>query len=185
MKKLIVLIAVAGLATAAAACGGGTSSSDKTATAGAGSKPTSAATAKPAATAAATKAAPTAAATKAGESPTESTEGTASAGTPSKAQLAKDVTDLKGIMQAVIAKAQAGDVQGTRDTEGTMDTAMEEVVKATRAVDPALADSLEKLELDIEAQADADNTDLTIIAKDAQAVPAILDQIVTKLQLSQ
>jgi hypothetical protein len=61
---------------------------------------------------------------------------------------------------------------------------MEAVVKATRAVDPALADSLEKLELDIEAQADASTTDLAVIIKDAQAVPAVLDQVVTTLKLT-
>jgi len=103
--------------------------------------------------------------------------------TPTKAELANYVTQLKGIMQQIIAKAQAGDVQGTRDTEATMDTAMEATVKATRAVDAALGDSLEKLELDIEAQADATNTDLSVIIKDAQAVLPILDQVVTALKL--
>ena len=87
-------------------------------------------------------------------------------------------------MGQVIAKAQSGDVQGTRDTEGTMDTAMEATVKATRAVDPALADKLENLELDIEHQADANTTDLTVIAKDAQDVLPVLDQVVTTLKLS-
>ena len=65
-----------------------------------------------------------------------------------------------------------------------MDDPMEAVVKATRAVDPALADELEKLELDIEDQADASTTDLSVIIKDAQAVPAVLDKIVTKLKLT-
>lgn len=175
MKKAILLSTVSALAAIAMACGGGTSSADKTSTAAAG--------AKPAATAAATKAAaPTVAATKAAAT-TPAASGTSEAA-PTTAELSADVKELKQIMLAIIAKAQAGDVQGTRDTEGTMDTAMEAVVKATRAVDPALADSLEKLELDIEGQADATNTDLSVIIKDAQAVPAILDQIVTKLKLT-
>jgi hypothetical protein len=103
---------------------------------------------------------------------------------PTKAELAADVKSLKTIMTAIIAKAQAGDVEGTRDTEGTMDTAMEAVVTATRAVDPALATTLENLELDIEKQADASNTDLAVIIKDAQAVPAVLDKVVTALKLT-
>ncbi len=183
MKKVVLLTTVAALAAIAMACGGGTSSADKTSTAAAG--------AKPAATSAATKAAaPTVAATKAAESPTEKVEATAPAAsgtsesTPTTAELSADVKQLKQIMTAVIAKAQAGDVQGTRDTEGTMDDPMEAVVKATRAVDPALADELEKLELDIEAQADASTTDLSVIIKDAQAVPAVLDKIVTALKLT-
>lgn len=176
MKKVVVLSTVAALAAIAIACGGGTSSADKTSTAAAG--------AKPAATAAATKAAvPTVAATKAAAT-APAASGTSEA-TPTSAELSAYVKQLKQIMQAIIAKAQAGDVQGTRDTEATMDTAMEATVKATRAVDAALADSLEKLELDIEAQADATNTDLSVIIKDAQAVPAILDQVVTALKLSQ
>ena len=180
MKKVVLLTTVAALAAIAMACGGGTSSADKTSTAAAG--------AKPAVTSAATKAAaPTVAATKAAESPTEKVEATpagTSAAAPTTAELSKDVKDLRAIMLAVIAKAQAGDVQGTRDTEGTMDVPMEAVVKATRAVDPALADELEKLELDIEDQADASTTDLAVIIKDAQAVPAVLDKIVTKLKLT-
>lgn len=174
MKKVILLSTVAALAAIAMACGGGTSSADKTSTAAAG--------AKPAATAAATKAAaPTVAATKAAA--TAPASGTSEA-PPTTAELSADVKQVKQIMLAVIAKAQAGDVQGTRDTEATMDDAMEAVVKATRAVDPALADSLESLELDIEAQADASTTDLSVIIKDAQAVPAILDQVVTTLKLT-
>ena len=169
MKKLIVLGTAAALAAIVMACGGGTSSADKTSTAAAGADP-----------------AATSAATKAAESPTEKAEATApaSAGAPTTAELSADIKELKQIMQAIIAKAQAGDVQGTRDTEGTMDDPMEAVVKATRAVDPALADELEKLELDIEDQADASTTDLSVIIKDAQAVPAVLDKIVTKLKLT-
>jgi hypothetical protein len=178
MKKVVLLSTVATLAAIAMACGGGTSSADKTSTAAAG--------AKPAATAAATKAAPTTAATAAATkaaTPAATTAATAGPA-PTKAELTADIASLKTIMLAIIAKAQAGDVQGTRDTEATMDTAMEAVVKATRAVDPALADSLEKLELDIEAQADASTTDLAVIIKDAQAVPAVLDQVVTTLKLT-
>ncbi len=103
---------------------------------------------------------------------------------PTTAELSADVKQLKTIMGQIVAKAQSGDVQATRDTEGTMDIPMEAVVKATRAVDPTLADELEKLELDIEAQADASTTDLSVIIKDAQAVPAVLDKIVTKLKLT-
>jgi len=180
-KHLMIGSVIVGLAMVAAACGGGTSSADKTSTAAAG--------AKPAATTAATKAAaPTVAATKASTAAVETTAEPSEAATagaaPTKAELSTDIKDLKAIMAAVIAKAQAGDVQGTRDTEGTMDTQMEAVVKATRAVDPTLADSLEKLELDIEAQADASTTDLSVIIKDAQAVPAVLDQIATALKLT-
>ncbi len=175
MKKVVVLSTVAALAAIAMACGGGTSSADKTSTAAAG--------VKPAATSAATKAAaPTVAPTTAAAT-IPAASGT-SESTPTTAELSADVKQLKTIMGQIIAKAQSGDVQGTRDTEATMDTAMEATVKATRAVDPALADSLEKLELDIEAQADASNTDLTVIIKDAQAVLPILDQVVTTLKLT-
>ncbi len=163
MKKLIVLGTAGAIAAIVVACGG-SSSSNKT--------PTSAAGAKPAATVAATKAAATPAASGTSES------------TPTTAELSGYITQLKAIMNQVIAKAQSGDVQGTRDTEATMDTAMEATVKATRAVDPALADKLEKLELDIEHQADASTTDLTVIAKDAQAVLPTLDQVATALKLT-
>jgi hypothetical protein len=190
MKKLFIIGIGLSLAVGAAACGGGTSSADKTSTAGAGGAKTPAAAATKAATAAATtapatKAAATTAATKAAEAPTESTEVTPAAGpAPTKAELTADIASLKTIMTATIAKAQAGDVQGTRDTEGTMDKQMEAVVTATRAVDPQLATTLENLELDIEKQADASNTDLAVIIKDAQAVPAVLDQVATALKLT-
>jgi hypothetical protein len=180
VKKVVLLSVVAALATIAVACGG-TSSADKTSTA--------AASAKPATTATATRAAvPTVAATKAAVPTVAVTASPAASGTseatPTTAELSADVRQLKQVMQAVIAKAQAGDVQGTRDTEATMDTAMEATVKATRAVDPKLADSLEQLELDIEHQADASTTDLSVIIKDAQAVLPLLDQIVTTLKLT-
>lgn len=184
MKKLSILGIAAGLTVLAAACGG--SSGTKTATPAPKATTAAATTApatKAAATTAATKAAATTVATKAAESPTESTEATAGAA-PTKAELTADIASLKQIMSSVVAKANSGDVQGTRDTEGTMDVPMEAVVKAVRAVDPALADSIEKLELDIEAQADASTTDLAVIAKDAGAIPALLDQAATKLKLT-
>jgi hypothetical protein len=183
-KKLSVIATAIALSALAVACGGGTSSSDKTATASAGKPAATSAATKAVATTAATKAVATTAATKAAEVPTESAEKTAGTGaTPTTAELKADVASLKTIMQQIITKAQSGDVQGTRDTEATMDKAMEAVVAATRAVDPTLATSLENLELDIEKQADASNTDLSVIIKDAQAVPAILDQVVTALKL--
>jgi hypothetical protein len=88
-------------------------------------------------------------------------------------------------MQQIIAKAQAGDVQGTKDTEGTMDDPIEAIVKATKAVDPALADSIEQHELNIEEQADSAAPDLKVIASEAQAVLPLLDQVATKLKLGQ
>jgi hypothetical protein len=100
------------------------------------------------------------------------------------AALAKDVTTLRGIMQQVIAKAQAGDVQGTRDTEGTMDDSIEAIVKATKTVDATLADQIETRELDIEHQADASTTDVNVIAKDAQEILPLLDKVVTTMKLS-
>ncbi len=194
MKRLFIIGIGLSLAIGAAACGGGTSSADKTSTAGAGGAKTpaagatKAATAPAATTAPATKAAATTVATKAAEATAESTE--ASGAAPTAAELKADIASLKTIMAAVIAKAQAGDVQGTRDTEGTMDTAMEAIVKAVRAVNPALADQIEQQELDIEHQADADTTDLAVIIKDAQALlgtsaaPGLLDQAATALKVS-
>jgi len=163
-KHLLIGSVVAGLAVAAAACGGGTSSSDKTATAAA-SKPTAAAAAtKPAAVA-------TTASTAAAEKTVEPKE------------LANDVTLLKGILANVVTKAKAGDVQGTKDTEATMDDSMEATIKATRLVDPALADALEQDELAIEKEADATTTDLTVIAAKATDALAQIDKIVVALKL--
>jgi hypothetical protein len=102
----------------------------------------------------------------------------------SKAELASDLETIKAVMQEIIAKAQAGDVQGTRDAEGKGDDAIEALIKALRPVDPSLADSIEKLELDYEAQADSDNTDLAVMVRDAQSVLALLDQAASKLQLT-
>ena len=108
------------------------------------------------------------------------TEGT----TASSADLATDLATLKSVMQDTKAKADAGDVQGTRDAEGKGDDAIEAIIKAVRAVDPALADKIEALELDYEGQADSDNPDLTVISSDAQKVLDLLDQVATTLNIS-
>ena len=102
----------------------------------------------------------------------------------SKAELANDLTTIKAVMQETIAKAQAGDVQGTRDAEGKGDQAIEAIIKALRPVDASLADSIEKLELDYEEQADSNNPDLAVIAKDAQDVLPLLDQAASKLGIT-
>jgi len=99
------------------------------------------------------------------------------------AQLATYLTTIKTVMQDTIAKAQAGDVQGTRDAEGKGDDAVEAIIKAVRLVDPSLADTIENLELDYEGQADSDNPDLAVIAKDAQDVLSLLDQAAAKLSI--
>jgi hypothetical protein len=110
---------------------------------------------------------------------------TSPAGTSvSKAELANDLTTIKAVMQETIAKAQAGDVQGTRDAEGKGDEAIEAIIKAVRPVDAALADSIERLELDYEEQADSSNPDLAVIAKDAQDVLPLLDQAASKLGIT-
>jgi len=158
VKKIIIPSVIVSVALLAAACGGGSSS--KTAT------PAPKATA-PAATA--TKAA--AATTVAGPS-------------PETAELANEVATLKTIMNAVIAKANAGDLQGTKDTEATMDTSMEAIIKAVRPVDAALADSIEQRELAIEKEADAATTDLKVIATKAGEILPLLDEVVTKLKLT-
>ena len=154
MKKLLVLSASAALAAMVVACGGGGGAKNN-------APPSNPTTAPQAASADATP--------------------TAEPATP--AELATDVTTLKGIMQQVIAKAQAGDVQGTRDTEGTMDDAIEAIVRATKTVDANLADQIETRELDIEHQADASTTDVNVIAKDAQEILPLLDQVVATLKL--
>ncbi|MBI5284533.1 MAG: hypothetical protein HY874_05505, partial [Chloroflexi bacterium] len=58
------------------------------------------------------------------------------------------------------------------------------IIKALKAVDPALADSIEERELAIEHEADASTTDLAVIAKAAGEIPALLDQAATKLKLA-
>ncbi|MBI5285049.1 MAG: hypothetical protein HY874_08160, partial [Chloroflexi bacterium] len=159
MKQVWIAGIAAAMAAFAVACGGG--SSDKTATPA--PKATTAA-----ATVAATKPAAT---TAAAESPAEA------------AELAKDIETVKEVMADVIAKAKAGDVQGTKDAEGAMDDPLEAIIKALKAVDPALADSIEERELAIEHEADASTTDLAVIAKAAGEIPALLDQAATKLKL--
>ena len=110
---------------------------------------------------------------------------TSPAGTSvSKAELANDLKTIKAVMQETIAKAQAGDVEGTRDAEGKGDEAIEAIIKAVRPLDASLADSIEKLELDYEAQADSNNPDLAVIAKDAQDVLPLLDQAASKLGIT-
>ncbi|HEU4760276.1 MAG TPA: hypothetical protein VFT91_09890 [Dehalococcoidia bacterium] len=107
---------------------------------------------------------------------------TAAAETPvSKAELTDDLAKIRSVLQQTIAKAQAGDVQGTRDAEGQGDDAIEAIIKAVRVVDPTLADQIEALELDYEHQADSDNPDLAVIAKDAQDVLLLLNQAAVKL----
>ncbi len=167
MKKLVLPAAIlAALATLAVACGGGSSNSSATAT------KAPAATASKASAATPTKA-PAATATAAAD------------GTPiSSAQLKTYMSDIKAVLADTIAKAQAGDVQGTRDAEGKGDTAMEAIIKSTRLIDPTLADKIEALELDYEAQADSDNTDLTVMIKDAQDALTLLDQAAVKLNIS-
>jgi hypothetical protein len=105
--------------------------------------------------------------------------------TVTSAELAADLATLKTVMENTIAKAQAGDVQGTRDAEGQGDDAIETLIKAVRNVDPSLADQLEALELDYEEQADSDNPDLAVIAQDAQGVLDLLDDLASALNISQ
>jgi tetratricopeptide (TPR) repeat protein len=106
-------------------------------------------------------------------------------GTPaSSAALTAYLATMKTVMQDTIAKANAGDVQGTRDAEGQGDEAMEALIKALRAANSPLGDQLETLELDYEAQADATTTDVTVIAKDAQKVLDLLPQVATTLNIT-
>jgi len=108
----------------------------------------------------------------------------AAGGTASTAELKDHLTTIKAVMQDTMAKAKAGDVQGTRDAEGKGDVAMEAIIKALRPVDASLADKLENLELDYEGQADSANTDLTVIAKDTQDVLNLLGQVAAKLKIT-
>ncbi len=91
---------------------------------------------------------------------------------------------MKTVMNDTITKANAGDVQGTRDAEGQGDVAMEALIKALRAVNSPLGDQLETLELDYEAQADSATTDVTVIAKDAQKVLDLFPQVATALNIT-
>ena len=108
------------------------------------------------------------------------TEGTP----PSAAALTTDMATMKTVLQDTIAKANAGDVQGTRDAEAKGDKAMEALIKALRAVNSPLGDQLETLELDYEAQADSATTDVTVIAKDAQKVLDLFPQVATTLNIT-
>jgi len=158
-KPLFMAGVVAGLMILAAACGGGGDKESAT--------PTSVAR---------TTATPAARTTAAATSP---------AGTSvSKAELANHLKTIRAVMQETIAKAQAGDVEGTRDAEGKGDEAIEAIIKAVRPLDASLADAIEKLELDYEDQADSSNPDLAVIAKDAQDVLPLLDQAASKLQIT-
>ena len=122
-----------------------------------------------------TATAPAATATKAG---------TASETPPSAAELADHFTKIKAVLEDTIAKAQAGDVQGTRDAEGQGDEAIEAIIDALRPLDASLADQIEALELDYEAQADSATTDLAVIIKDAQDALTLLDQAAVKLGIT-
>jgi hypothetical protein len=160
VRKVLVLLggAFVGLLLLSAACGGGDDSSSTT------PSPTAAKTATTAATA----------------TPTGS-----AAATPTAAELAAHLATIRTVMQDTIAKAQAGDVQGTRDAEGQGDTAMEALIKAVRLKDATLADKLEALELDYEAQADSTTTDVTVIGQDAQKVIDLLSQVATVLNITE
>jgi phosphoglycolate phosphatase-like HAD superfamily hydrolase len=163
-KTVLVLIGLAvGLLLVSAACG----SSGK-------AKPTSTAPAKATATSAAPKATAT---------------GTASTTPPSAAELKADLADIKAVLQDTLAKAQAGDVPGTRVAEAKGDKSMEAIIRALRAVGTAtptaLGDQIEAKELAYEAQADSANTDLTALAKDAQDALTLLTQAGIELGISQ
>jgi UDP:flavonoid glycosyltransferase YjiC (YdhE family) len=109
----------------------------------------------------------------------------AASGTPiTAAQLSAYFVSFTTVMNNTIAKANAGDVQGTRDAEGQGDAAMEAIIKSLRAVNSPLGDQLEQLELDYEGQADATTTDVTVIAKDAQSVLNLLPQAATALNIT-
>jgi hypothetical protein len=108
------------------------------------------------------------------------TEGT----TASSEELTTDLATLKTVMNNTITKADAGDVQGTRDAEGSGDTAIEAIIKAVRPKDAVLADQIVTLERDYEGQADSDNPDLTVISQDAQQVLHLLPQLAITLNIS-
>lgn len=108
-----------------------------------------------------------------------------SAGTPaSSAELTTDLATLKTVMNNTIAKADAGDLQATRDAVGSGDTAIEAIIRAVREKDAILADQIVTLERDYEAQADSDNPDLTVISQDAQKVLHLLPQVAITLNVS-
>lgn len=106
-------------------------------------------------------------------------------GTPaSSAELTTDLATLKTVMNNTIAKADAGDVQATRDAVGSGDTAIEAIIRAVRVKDAVLADQIVTLERDYEAQADSDNPDLTVISQDAQQVLHLLPQVAITLNIT-
>jgi hypothetical protein len=115
---------------------------------------------------------------------TEGSPAASSSATPTAAELTTHLATLKTVMNNTITKANAGDVQGTRDAEGEGDVAMEAIIKALRAKSSPLGDQLETLELDYEAQADASTTDVTVIAKDAQKVLDLFPQVATALGIT-
>ena len=156
MRKVLALAggALVGLLVLSAACGGGDDSTSATPTA------TKTAASTPTAT------------------PTGSTEAT-----PTAAELATDLATMRTVLQDTIAKAEAGDVQGTRDAEGQGDKAMEALIKALRAANSPLGDQLETLELHYEAEADSSTTNVTVIAQDAQKVIDLLSQVATTLKI--
>ncbi len=104
--------------------------------------------------------------------------------TASSAELTTDLATLRTVMNNTIAKADAGDVKGTRDAEGSGDTAIEAIIKAVRAKDSVLADQVVTLERDYEGQADSDNPDLTVISADAQQVLHLLPQVAITLNIT-
>ena len=156
MRKVLFTLgaAVAGLALFSLACGGGDDDDAKT------QAPTNTAAGTKTAAATATK-----------------------ASTASAEELAAHLAKIKSVMLETKEKAEAGDVQGTQDAEGKGDDAIEALIDALKAADSPLGDQLEALELDYEGQADSDNPDLTVIAKDAQDVLDLLDQVAAALEI--
>jgi hypothetical protein len=122
--------------------------------------------------------------TQAPTSTAAGTKTTAASATPAHKATAADFTSLRSVMEETKAKAEAGDVQGTRDAEGKGDDAIEAIINSLKAVNPTLANKLETLELDYEGQADSDKTDLTVMAKDAQDVLDLLEEAATALNIT-
>jgi hypothetical protein len=162
MRKVLALLggSLVAILALSAACGGGDNS-----------------TTTPSPTAAKT-------ATTATSAATATPAGSASA-TPTAAELTADLATMRTVLQDTIAKAQAGDVQGTRDAEAKGDKAMEALIRALRAANSPLGDQLETLELHYEAQADSPTTDVTVIASDAQKAIDLLSQVATALNISE
>jgi hypothetical protein len=106
------------------------------------------------------------------------------AATPTKAELTALFKTAKSSLQDVVTKSKANDVKGTKDAFEASDKPMEAVIKAVRPLDAALADGMEKRELDIEKQADVSSPDLASMGKNASEILPLLDQAGTKLQLT-